>query len=109
MPDHGIAGRQQILSGDRANFTSRDRHDLFTTFHSDRFYHWLAAAAIGASTLLVLASGELPEGLVRGELIVYGHGVIVAVVATAMLLRATYAVGFRTSPCKSRPRRPVTP
>lgn len=67
----------------------------FTTFHSDRFYHWLAAAAIGASTLLVLASGELPEGLVRGELIVYGHGVIVAVVATAMLLRATYAVGFR--------------
>jgi hypothetical protein len=66
----------------------------FTKHHSDRFYHALAAVAIIAPILLVFATDTLPEGLERGELIVYGYGVVLAVLATALVLRATYAVGF---------------
>jgi predicted tellurium resistance membrane protein TerC len=67
----------------------------FTKHHSDFFYGALAAVAIIASILLVFATGTLPEGLERGELIVYGYGVVLAVVATALVVRAAYAVGFR--------------
>jgi hypothetical protein len=42
----------------------------FTKHHSDFFYGALAAVAIIASILLVFATGTLPEGLERGELIV---------------------------------------
>jgi hypothetical protein len=66
----------------------------FTKYHSDVFYAALAAVAMLAPILLVLASGTLPEGLERGEVIVFGHGVILAVVATAMVVRAAYALGF---------------
>jgi len=66
----------------------------FTKHHSDFFYGMLAAAAIIAPILLVFATGTLPEGLERGELIVYGYGIVLAVLATALVLRAAYAVGF---------------
>jgi hypothetical protein len=36
----------------------------------------------------------LPEGLERGDLIVYGHGVLLAGLATALALRAAYTLGF---------------
>ncbi len=66
----------------------------FTKYHSDVFYAALAAVAMVAPILLVIASGTLPEGLERGELIVFGNGVILAVVAAAMVVRAAYALGF---------------
>jgi hypothetical protein len=66
----------------------------FTKYHSDVFYGALAAVAMIAPILLVLASGTLPEGLQRGEVIVFGHGVILAVVVAAMVVRAAYALGF---------------
>ena len=66
----------------------------FTKHHSDFFYGTLAAVAIIAPILLVVATGTVPEGLERGELIVYGYGVVLAVLATALVLRAAYAVGF---------------
>jgi predicted tellurium resistance membrane protein TerC len=50
-----------------------------------------------APFLLVFAAGQLPEGLERGELVVYGHGVVLAAAATALVLRAAYAFGFRTA------------
>jgi hypothetical protein len=63
---------------------------------SDLFYRALAAVVITASFLLVFAAGALPEDpLARGELIVYGHGAVVALAAIALLLRAVYAWGFR--------------
>lgn len=67
----------------------------FTKYHSDFFYRALAGVAIMAPILLIFAAGTLPEGLERGELIVYGYGVVLAVVATALVVRAAYAVGFR--------------
>jgi len=36
----------------------------------------------------------LPEGLERGALIVYGHGVVLAGLATVLVLRAVYTWGF---------------
>jgi hypothetical protein len=69
----------------------------FTKYNSDVFYAALAAVAMLAPILLVLASGTLPEGLERGEVIVFGHGVILAVVAAAMVMRAAYALGFNNA------------
>ena len=66
----------------------------FTKNHSDFFYRAFAAVAIVAPILLVIAAGTLPEDLERGDLIVYGYGVVLAVLATALVLRAAYAVGF---------------
>jgi hypothetical protein len=66
----------------------------FTKNHSDFFYRALAAVAITAPILLVFAAGTLPEGLERGELIVNGYGMVLAVLATALVLRAAYAFGF---------------
>ena len=65
-----------------------------TKNHSDSFYYALAAVAIIGPILLVFAAGTLPEGLERGDLIVYGQGVVVAVLATALALRAAYTLGF---------------
>jgi threonine/homoserine/homoserine lactone efflux protein len=65
-----------------------------TKNHSDSFYYALAAVAIIGPILLVFAAGTLPEGLERGDLIVYGHGVVLAVFATALVLRAAYILGF---------------
>ncbi|MGO9993602.1 MAG: hypothetical protein ACLPTF_13965 [Steroidobacteraceae bacterium] len=66
----------------------------FTKYHSDFFYRALAGVAIMAPILLVFVAGTLPEGLQRGDLIVYGHGVVLAVLAIAVVLRAVYAWGF---------------
>jgi hypothetical protein len=57
------------------------------------FYRALAGAAIIAPILLVFAAGTLPEGPERGALIVDGLGVVLAVLATALVLRAIYALG----------------
>jgi predicted tellurium resistance membrane protein TerC len=66
----------------------------FTKNHSDIFYSALAAVAMIAPILLVFAAGTLPEGLERGELIVYGHGVLLAILAAALVLRAAYVWSF---------------
>jgi hypothetical protein len=66
----------------------------FTKHHGDFFYRALAAIAIIAPILLVIAAGALPEGVERGNLIVYGHEVVLAVLATALVLRAAYTSGF---------------
>ena len=66
----------------------------FTKNHSDVFYRALAAVAMIGPILLVFAAGTLPEGLERGDLIVYGHGVVLAVLVTALVLRAAYTWGF---------------
>jgi len=58
------------------------------------FYRALAGAAIIAPILLVFAAGTLPEGPERGALIVDGLGVVLAVLATALALRAAYTLGF---------------
>jgi hypothetical protein len=54
----------------------------------------LAALAMIGPILLVFAAGALPQGLERGESIVDGTGVLLAVLVTAVVLRAVYAVGF---------------
>jgi hypothetical protein len=61
---------------------------------SSFFYRALAAVAMIAPIALVFAAGTLPEGLERGDLIVYGHGVLLAGLATALALRAAYTLGF---------------
>ena len=63
---------------------------------SSFFYRALAAVAMIGPIFLVFAAGTLPEGgLERGDLIVYGHGVLLAVLATALALRAAYyTLGF---------------
>jgi hypothetical protein len=58
------------------------------------FYRALAAVAMIAPILLVFAASTLPEGLERGDLILYGHGVVLAVLVTALVLRAAYTWGF---------------
>jgi Trypsin-like peptidase domain len=57
------------------------------------FYRAFAGVAIIAPILLVFAAGTLPEGPERGALIVDGLGVVLAVLATALVLRAAYALG----------------
>jgi threonine/homoserine/homoserine lactone efflux protein len=65
-----------------------------TNEQSSFFYRALAAVAMIGPILLVFAAGTLPEGLERGDLIVYGHGVLLAVLATALVLRAAFSLGF---------------
>jgi hypothetical protein len=63
--------------------------------HSSFFYRALAAVAMIAPIALVFAASTLPEGgLERGDLIVYGHGVLLAGLATALALRAAYTLSF---------------
>jgi len=82
----------------------------FTKYQSDVFYGALTGVAMLAPILLVLASGTLPEGVQRGEVIVFGHGVILAVVVAAMIVRAAYALGFNKALkiAVSEPNYPVT-
>jgi predicted tellurium resistance membrane protein TerC len=65
-----------------------------TKSHSDFFYRAFAAVAIIAPILLVFAAGTLPEGLERSDRIVYGHAVLLVVLATGLVLRAVYTWGF---------------
>ena len=61
---------------------------------SDFFIRAAAAVAILGPILLVMISGTMPEGLARGQLIVSGHIGIVVALATALVLRAVYGLGF---------------
>ncbi len=65
-----------------------------TKYRSDFFYGGLAIAAYCAPALLVVAAGTMREGLPRGELIVDGSAVALAAIATALVLRVAYALGF---------------
>jgi protein-S-isoprenylcysteine O-methyltransferase Ste14 len=63
--------------------------------HSKFFYSALAAVAMLGPILLVFAAGTLPEGVQqRGNLIVHGHEVLLAILAAALALRAAYTMGF---------------
>jgi hypothetical protein len=66
-----------------------------TKYYGDFFYRTLAAVAIGAPMLLTLADSQLPEGTVRGEFMVSGLGTVLAVLVTALVLRAAYILGFK--------------
>jgi len=79
-----------------------------TKSYSDFFYRVLAAVAIITPILLVFAAGTLPEGLERGDLIVYGHGVVLAVLATALVLRTSYTLGFNKALQKLQTRSRLT-
>ena len=61
------------------------------------FIRSIASVAIIAPFLLVIAASTMPEGLARDDLIVYGHGVLMAVLAAALVLRAAYTLGFSKS------------
>ncbi len=65
-----------------------------TKYHDDFVYRAIAAVAMIGPILLIIAAGKLPEGPETGEFVVYGHGVILAILATAMSLRAAYVRGF---------------
>ena len=79
-----------------------------TKSHSDFFYRALAAVAMITPILLVFAAGTLPEGLERGDLIVYGHGVLLVVLATGLVLRAVYTWGFSKALQKLQTRSRIT-
>ncbi len=64
-----------------------------TPIKSALFTRAVAAVAIGGPIFLVLFSGTLPQGS-RGQLIVDGHMFIVSALATALILRTVYALGF---------------
>ncbi len=66
----------------------------FTKYHGDFFYRTLAAVLMIGPVLLIIAAGTMPDDPKTGELMAYGHGTILAVVAGAMVLRAAYARGF---------------
>ena len=65
-----------------------------TNNHSNFFYSGIAALAVIAPIGLVCAAGTLPEGLHRGDLIVSSFGAVLSVLATALVVRAAYALGF---------------
>ncbi|MFI4865471.1 MAG: hypothetical protein ACHQDB_00010 [Steroidobacterales bacterium] len=59
------------------------------------FYRIFAGVAMITPISLLIVAGTLPEGVqARGDLIVYGHEILVAVLATALALRAAYTLGF---------------
>jgi hypothetical protein len=64
-----------------------------TSVKSDLFTRAVAGLAILGPILLVAISGTLPEGS-RGQLIVDGHVFIETALATALILRGVYALGF---------------
>jgi hypothetical protein len=66
----------------------------FTPNHGNFFLRAIAAVAIFAPILVLMISGTLPEGLARGQLIVFGYIGIVAALAAALVLRAVYGLGF---------------
>jgi hypothetical protein len=78
-----------------------------TESHGDFFYRTLAAVAMIVPILLVFAADTLPEGRERGELIVYGHEVLVVVLATGLVLRAVYTRGFDRALQKLQTRRRI--
>jgi uncharacterized membrane protein (DUF485 family) len=75
-----------------------------TESHGDFFYRALVALAMIVPFLLVFATRTLPLGPERGELIVYGHEVLVVVLATALVLRAVYIRVFNRALQQSQTR-----
>ena len=65
-----------------------------TKNRSNFFYPVLAGVAMIAPILLVVAAGLLPEGLERGDFIVSGFGLVLAMLAATLVLRAAYTLGF---------------
>jgi|ERR1022692_755736 hypothetical protein len=65
-----------------------------TKKHGDFFYVAFATVAMIVPILFVIAAGTLPEGVERGAFIVSGHGVLLAVLLAAVVLRVAYALGF---------------
>jgi hypothetical protein len=63
--------------------------------NGDFFYVAFAAVAMIVPILLVTSASTLPEGLERAAFIVTGHGVLLAVLLSAVVLRVAYALGFR--------------
>jgi hypothetical protein len=76
--------------------------------HSDFFIRAAAAVAILGPILLVMIAGTLPEGLTRGQVVVFGDGGIVVALATALVLRAVYGLGFSKA-FKLAATKPITP
>jgi len=69
------------------------------------FTRAFSAIAILGPILLVIIAGTLPEGRsIRGDLIVDGHIFIVAALATALVLRAVYGMGFNNALKNARER-----
>jgi len=66
----------------------------FAVPRADRFVRGIAAVAMLGPMLLVIMAGMLPEGLARGQLIVWGNGGIAIALTLALLLRIAYAIGF---------------
>ena len=65
-----------------------------TKNHGDFIYGALGAMATIPPILVVVAASTMAEGLERCQFIPYGCGVILAVLATALVVRAAYALGF---------------
>ena len=66
-----------------------------TKTHSGLFYGALAAIAMIGPMSLVIAVGTMPESPATGQFMVYGHGIILAVLATALVLRVAYVWRYR--------------
>jgi hypothetical protein len=60
------------------------------------FYRAIAAVAMLGPILMVIAASSMPVG-VRGEFVVKGHAVVLAILAIALVLRAAYIVGFKSA------------
>ena len=67
-----------------------------TKNHRDFFYPALAAVAMIGPILLVFAAGTMPESVETGEFVVYGHGVLLAALSTALVLRTAYTRALKT-------------
>ena len=82
----------------------------YTKTQSNFFYGALAAVAMIGPILLVIAAGTMPESPDTGEFIVYGHGLVLAILAAALVLRAAYERGFSKalSNAAARPNYSVT-
>jgi threonine/homoserine/homoserine lactone efflux protein len=68
--------------------------NFLAKFDSNVFFRALSAVAITGPILLVFAAATMPDGIERGDLIVYGHAVILSILATALVVRAAYVLGF---------------
>ncbi len=68
--------------------------NTFSKNYGDFFYRSLAGVAMIGPILLVIAASTMPEGPETGEFIVFGHAAVLAVLATALVLRAAYTLGF---------------
>ncbi len=80
-----------------------------TNEQSSFFNRALTTVAIGAPMLLTLGVSQLPQGMERGEFMVYGLGTVLAILVTALVVRAAQNLGFSKAPriLSSAPNRSV--